>query len=257
MQAIQRVSFFPEGPYHYAAYVAAKVFQSLPSDEQTQLQDIGVPLLGDFDAAVNECSIDQINAYLSQIEAAVTAAEVVDRQLRAASEALRAAEAKKRADERQLAGDSQPVEERKLSDERMFSMSKVLEQLRSVHSWFKHLAAERLQAASPQAQGNKLAVVAQQSTGGVGFGGGVATGDSPHAALRSREEALNSLLKVAAFFRSTEPHSPLSYALEQAVRWGKMPLPDLLRDLVRDDEVLVEVYRRMGIQENGEKDGHV
>jgi predicted component of type VI protein secretion system len=94
MQAIQRVSFFPDGPYHYAAYVAAKVFQGLPSDEQAELQDIGVPLLGDFDAAVNECSVDQLNSYLAQIEAAIEAAEVVDRQLRGASEALRAAEAK-------------------------------------------------------------------------------------------------------------------------------------------------------------------
>jgi len=66
--------------------------------------------------------------------------------------------------------------------------------------------------------------------------------------IRNRQEALNSLLKVASFFRRTEPHSPISYALEQAVRWGKMPLPDLLRDLVASDEVLEEVYRRMGIQ---------
>ena len=65
--------------------------------------------------------------------------------------------------------------------------------------------------------------------------------------VASRDEALQHLLRVADFFRKTEPHSPVSYALEQAVRWGRMPLPDLLKDLVSDQTVLAEVFKRMGI----------
>ncbi len=41
--------------------------------------------------------------------------------------------------------------------------------------------------------------------------------------VASRDEALQHLLRVADFFRKTEPHSPVSYALEQAVRWGACP----------------------------------
>ena len=81
-------------------------------------------------------------------------------------------------------------------------------------------------------------------------GGGDATSAGAQASISNREQALSKLLQVAAYFRKSEPHSPVSYALEQAVRWGKMPLPELLRDLVANDSVLTEVYRRMGIQEN-------
>ncbi|QDV25566.1 type VI secretion system protein TssA [Aureliella helgolandensis] len=65
--------------------------------------------------------------------------------------------------------------------------------------------------------------------------------------VASRDEALQHLLRVADFFRKSEPHSPVSYALEQAVRWGRMPLPDLLQDLVSDSDVLAQVFKRMGI----------
>ena len=65
--------------------------------------------------------------------------------------------------------------------------------------------------------------------------------------MPTREEAFRSLLQVADFFRRTEPHSPVSYALEQAVRWGRMPLPELLQELIMDDGVRKELFRRTGI----------
>jgi type VI secretion system protein ImpA len=58
---------------------------------------------------------------------------------------------------------------------------------------------------------------------------------------------LRQLKQVAEFFRKTEPHSPLSYALEQTVRWGGMSLPELLKDFIDNNDVLNGVYRRMGI----------
>ena len=66
--------------------------------------------------------------------------------------------------------------------------------------------------------------------------------------IMTRDDALEGLLKVADFFRQTEPHSPVSYALEQAVRWGRMPLPELLGDLISDQNVRDEMFRRLGIQ---------
>ncbi|MEZ6149130.1 MAG: type VI secretion system protein TssA [Pirellulaceae bacterium] len=74
--------------------------------------------------------------------------------------------------------------------------------------------------------------------------------------VASRDEALQHLLRVADFFRKSEPHSPVSYALEQAVRWGRMPLPDLLRDLVSDDTVLAQVFKRMGIARPTDNEDH-
>lgn len=77
--------------------------------------------------------------------------------------------------------------------------------------------------------------------------GGGSTAIAPKQVM-SREDAFQHLLRVADYFRKAEPHSPVSYALEQAVRWGRMPLPELLQDLVGDSNTLEEMYKRMGIK---------
>ncbi len=63
----------------------------------------------------------------------------------------------------------------------------------------------------------------------------------------TREDALDGLLRVAEFFKRTEPHSPVSYSLEQAVRWGRMNLPQLLSELIDNEDVRTEMFRRLGI----------
>src|SRR5262249_39736336 len=66
--------------------------------------------------------------------------------------------------------------------------------------------------------------------------------------IRSREDAFRALLKVSDFFRRTEPHSPVSYALEQAVRGGRMPLPELLMELVPDEAPRKNLFKQVGIR---------
>jgi len=65
--------------------------------------------------------------------------------------------------------------------------------------------------------------------------------------INSRDEAFRALLKVSEFFRKTEPHSPVSYNVEQAVKWGRMPLPELLGELIPDDRAREEYFRLAGI----------
>ena len=65
--------------------------------------------------------------------------------------------------------------------------------------------------------------------------------------IRNREEAFQVLLKVADFFRRTEPHTPVFYALEQAVRWGRLPLPQLLSELIGDNSTREAVFKQLGI----------
>jgi type VI secretion system protein ImpA len=65
--------------------------------------------------------------------------------------------------------------------------------------------------------------------------------------VETRQEAFQTLLGVADYFRRTEPHSPVSYALEQVVRWGRMPLPDLLAELVSDRSTREDIFKRTGI----------
>jgi type VI secretion system protein ImpA len=65
--------------------------------------------------------------------------------------------------------------------------------------------------------------------------------------IRGREEAFRLLLQVADFFKRTEPHSPISYALEQAVRWGRLPLPALLAELIPEEAARLQLFKLVGI----------
>lgn len=50
----------------------------------------------------------------------------------------------------------------------------------------------------------------------------------------TREEALQNLRVVAAFFRNHEPYSPIAYLLDKAVRWGGMRLDEWIKEVVHD-----------------------
>jgi type VI secretion system protein ImpA len=65
--------------------------------------------------------------------------------------------------------------------------------------------------------------------------------------IQNREQAFQAILQIAAFFKRTEPQSPIAYKLEEAVRWGRMPLPDLLAELISEDGVRSSVFKLMGI----------
>jgi len=64
----------------------------------------------------------------------------------------------------------------------------------------------------------------------------------------TREDALRLLGEVAAFFRRTEPHSPLSYTLEEAVRRARMNLLDLLAEIVPDVDQREGMLLRLGVR---------
>ncbi len=66
--------------------------------------------------------------------------------------------------------------------------------------------------------------------------------------IANREDALRQLLKVAAFFREHEPHSPISYTLEEIVRRGRMPLPQLLDELIIDGNARHYFYLASGLR---------
>ena len=70
--------------------------------------------------------------------------------------------------------------------------------------------------------------------------------------MRSREQAINQLQSVADFFRETEPHSPVSYTIEQVIRWCGMPLPELLAELISDGDAKRSYFRLVGIAEQNE-----
>lgn len=69
--------------------------------------------------------------------------------------------------------------------------------------------------------------------------------------LGDRQAALKAISDAAAYFRRTEPHSPVSYLLEQAVRWSAMPLPELMQELISDSSARDNLFRLAGIRGEG------
>ena len=56
------------------------------------------------------------------------------------------------------------------------------------------------------------------------------------SSVSNREEALKQITKIAAFFRENEPHSPISYTLDELVKRARMTLPELIEELIVDEE---------------------
>lgn len=68
--------------------------------------------------------------------------------------------------------------------------------------------------------------------------------------MKTRAEAIKQLQRVAEFFRRTEPHSPVSYLVQRAARWGDMPLEEWLHEVIKNESVLSEVKETLGLAIN-------
>ena len=75
------------------------------------------------------------------------------------------------------------------------------------------------------------------------------TGNAMFGSIRTREEALLALEEVAAFYRRSEPHSPMSSAATQLARWGRMTLPELVDILIPDEQARSFFRMRTGLDE--------
>ena len=124
-------------------------------------------------------------------------------------------------------------------------------------------ALEGVQAAINDVARNKLAVTAtapaDEATGGAdgasatgGPAGDEGRGGERLPTVRTRDDALNAILQLSDYFRRTEPQSMVPFALEQAVRWARLSLPDLITELIDDDRVREALFKQVGIRRPGE-----
>lgn len=98
------------------------------------------------------------------------------------------------------------------------------------------LPTEEAAAESESAEGGEAAPA------GDGAAGAVA------GPVANREQAFKTLAEISEFFRKTEPHSPIAYLLERAVRWGRTPLPELLSELIPDQGARNTFHALTGVQ---------
>jgi type VI secretion system protein ImpA len=62
----------------------------------------------------------------------------------------------------------------------------------------------------------------------------------------TRDEAFTLLANTAQFFKNTEPHSPVPYLIERAIKWGNMPLEGWLNDVIKDTTVVDNIRELLG-----------
>jgi type VI secretion system protein ImpA len=96
-----------------------------------------------------------------------------------------------------------------------------------------------------EAQPGSEDTMPEGDAGGAVMGGMVA--GAPRA-LRTRDDAIRQLEDIAEFFRKTEPHSPLAFTLDDAVRRARMPLPDLLAEILPDPNTRKSMLTVLGIR---------
>jgi type VI secretion system protein ImpA len=72
--------------------------------------------------------------------------------------------------------------------------------------------------------------------------------------IKTRAQALDQLRQGAAFFRNTEPHSPVAYLADKAAHWGDMPLHVWLRSVMKDQGGLSHIEELLGLGQQTEQE---
>jgi type VI secretion system protein ImpA len=123
------------------------------------------------------------------------------------------------------------------------SMRAIVSALEECRAALNHIAKHKLPVEAEP-------VIVITGTDVTGTGAAQPTISNTASALVSREAAFKQLLDIAKFFRTTEPHSPVSYALEKAVKWGNMPLDELIVELIPDSSSRKHFSELTGVKTN-------
>ncbi len=139
------------------------------------------------------------------------------------------------------------IEER-YDRKQMPGLSNLKKALEDIHTRLKMLLQEkRLEEPDPV---EEIEESAEDGGEAGGAGGGKGSG-SVGGAINSRKEALKRLADIAGFFQKTEPHSPVSYLVQRAVKWGNMGLETWLQEVIKDETVLFQLRETLGVGAGG------
>jgi type VI secretion system protein ImpA len=132
----------------------------------------------------------------------------------------------------------------------LHSLSRTLEDVRAL--------MDKIVREKRELEPDSVAEESSESAADKGQGAGASASSSrsaSRATVASREEAYRKLSEAAAYFREAEPHSPVSYLVERAIKWGQMPLEEWLAEVVKSEDVLLNLRETLGIKRllNGEQ----
>ena len=200
-------------PCSAATWEQARAFDAMSPEEQQKRADETTVTLSQIDTAIAETPAGEFRRIRQQLE-----------ECRQEFDAMSAAFA-------EVCGDGAP------------HTSGIREALATCGETLTYIVGNRLDAElpSPETAGEASEQDDLPAAGGEPL---------PAGEVVSRQQALEMIGRVAAWFRRNEPHSPLSFAADQLVRWGNMPLPELLEEAIPDDHARSHFFRLMGIPES-------
>ncbi len=111
-------------------------------------------------------------------------------------------------------------------------------------------ASDRVMA--PEAAGEADDAGETGADGAIAGNAGPAAPAGPPGAINSREQAFQTLSKVADYFRRHEPQAPTAYVIENLIRRGNMSFQDLVAELLEDAEARKRMLIAAGIKPPGE-----
>jgi type VI secretion system protein VasJ len=95
---------------------------------------------------------------------------------------------------------------------------------------------------APSASAEAAPATAAAATGG--GGGSMSSGP-----ITNRKVAFERLKEVADYLRRTEPHSPVAYLVQRAIKWGDMPLESVIAELVKNSDVRKQIMETLGVKD--------
>ena len=208
----------------------ASQLNSLSADKQKAKIANGAISLKQIKEALNEVSDDELVSLKNDIAEAIMAFRLLANKM-----------------DEVMSGDAQPT-------------SKITEKLQHCESIFTFITLERFNVINAEAA-VEASVAEQVAEDAVELDAAShSAGPSVQAksvngydfmqmdqSLNNRHEAIKALHKIEQYFRTTEPHSPISYAIAQAIRWSELSLPELLAELVSDPNARTDYFKLTGI----------
>jgi len=73
------------------------------------------------------------------------------------------------------------------------------------------------------------------------------SGDGP--LWRNRSEAYATLAMLADYLAEVEPHSPTPFLIRRAVNWGRMSLPEVIAEIIREEGDASRLFNVLGVRQ--------
>lgn len=139
--------------------------------------------------------------------------------------------------------------EEKYDRNQMPGMSAFKKSLEDVHVHVKKLLEEKRVEEPDTVEIEEEEIDAEDGQGAAPVGAKASAGGG--GPIQNRRDALKRLAEIADFFHKTEPHSPVSYLIQRAVKWGNMPLDSWLQDVIKDETTLFQLRQTLGFNTSG------